>query len=157
MLFNFKEFRDNWQAYIIQSLLASLTIFLVLAYLQMQHIIVVASIGASTFIVFAMPKSISAQPRNLVGGQITCILIGLIIHQFIPATGILLSLVTAGSVGLAIFLMVVLDFEHPPATATTLGIVISGISIEVAIAFAVSIIFLSLTHKLFGKFLRDLV
>jgi len=157
MIFNFKEFRDNWQYYLLQSILAAATIFCVLVYLQSQEIVIVASIGASTFIVFAMPRSIPAKPRNLVGGQLSCILIGVLFHLLLPIVGVAPSLWASIAVGVAIFCMVVLDFEHPPATATTLCIAIDGIDLKVALAFAGSIIFLSLTHKLFGKHLHDLV
>lgn len=157
MIFNFKEFCENWQNYLVQSILAAATIFCVLLYLQLQEIAIVASIGASTFIVFAMPKSVPAKPRNLIGGQISCIFIGVFFHQFLPETAIYSALLVSVAVGFAIFCMVVLDFEHPPATATTLGIALNGIDLKIALAFAGSIVFLSLTHKLFGKHLRDLV
>ncbi len=157
MIFNLKEFYDNWRSYLIQSILASATIFCVLLYLQSQEIVIVASIGASTFIVFAMPRSVPAQPRNLVGGQLSCLLIGVVFHLLLAKVGLPTPLWAAIAVGVAIFFMVVLDFEHPPATATTLSIAIDGIDLKVALAFAASIIFLCLTHKLLGKRLHDLV
>ncbi len=157
MIFNFKEFYDNWQHYLLQSILAFLTIFCVLVYMQLQEIVIVASIGASTFIVFAMPRSIPAKPRNLIGGQISCILIGMLFHQFLPEVSLFSALWVAAAVGVAIFAMVVLDFEHPPATGTALSIAIDGIDLKIALAFAGSIIFLSLAHKLFSKHMHDLV
>jgi CBS-domain-containing membrane protein len=58
--------------------------------------------------------------------------------------------------GATIFTMVVIDMEHPPAAGTALGVAITGISLDVFIAVSMSIILLSLIHKFFKPYLRDL-
>jgi CBS-domain-containing membrane protein len=65
--------------------------------------------------------------------------------------------VYALAVGLSILLMVVVDMEHPPAAGTALGIAITGISWEVAIALISSVLILSLAHRLLANHLKDLI
>jgi len=44
-------------------------ILVVLVALSLQHLVIVASIGASAFTVFIMPKSKTARPRNVIGAH----------------------------------------------------------------------------------------
>ena len=71
-----KELRLYWKNYVFQSLFATLAIFIVLLTLSLQEAVIIASIGATTFIVFAMPKSITAKPRNVIGGHIVGLISG---------------------------------------------------------------------------------
>ena len=71
-----KELKLYWKHYVFQSLAASLSIFIILLFLTIQDAVIVASIGATTFIVFAMPKSLTAKPRNVIGGHIAGIMAG---------------------------------------------------------------------------------
>jgi CBS-domain-containing membrane protein len=151
-----KEFRQHWKHYVAQSLLATLSVFIVLYFLSLQHAVIIASIGASAFIVFAMPDSITAQPRNLIGGQLVGLLFGFL-FSLLPQSDLLLTLLIYSlAVGTAIFTMVVIDTEHPPAAGTALGVAITGISLDVFIAVSISIILLSLIHKFFKPYMRDL-
>jgi len=59
-------------------------------------------------------------------------------------------------VGLSIFTMVVTDTEHPPAAGTALGVAITGMSPNVLVAVLLSIVLLSLMHRFFKPYLRDL-
>ena len=63
------EFRQHWKNYVMQSLLATMSVFIVLYFLSLQHAVIIASIGATAFIVFAMPDSVTAQARNVIGGN----------------------------------------------------------------------------------------
>jgi hypothetical protein len=65
-----KKLSLHWRQYVLQSLYATMAVFLVLLLLHMQRAVIIASIGASAFIVFAMPQSITAKRRNLVGGHV---------------------------------------------------------------------------------------
>jgi CBS domain-containing membrane protein len=104
-----------------------------------------------------MPKYITAQPRNLIGGQ----LVGLISGSacvLIPHVSFLFSVIVDSiAVGLSIFIMVITDTEHPPASGTALGVAAAGFSLKIAIAVIVSAIILSLIHHFFKQHLRDLV
>jgi len=48
-----EELRVFWKNYVFQSLFATLAIFIVLLFLNLQHVVIIASIGATTFILFA--------------------------------------------------------------------------------------------------------
>ena len=152
-----KELQLYWKHYVFRSLAASLSVLIILLFLTIQDAVIVASIGATTFIVFAMPKSITAKPRNVIGGQIAGIIVGalcaLIPHQLLLPTIAVYSL----SVGLSMFVMVVTNTEHPPASGTALGVAINGFSLYVAATMIISVIVLSLIHQCFKRYLRDLV
>lgn len=141
----------------LQSLAASISIFVVFLILTTEDIVFIASIGATAFIIFAMPESITAKPRNVIGGHITGIIVGtlstLIPHQQILAAAAVYSI----AVGVSMFIMVVIDTEHPPAAGTALGIAISGFSFNVIATLVLSALVLSLIHHFFRRNLKDLV
>gem|GEM_PF-3680825 len=58
----FHKFKASWFYYVFQSLIATHSIFIVLLILKFSNAIVIASIGATAFIVFAMPNSLTALP-----------------------------------------------------------------------------------------------
>jgi CBS-domain-containing membrane protein len=151
-----REFRQHWKNYVMQSLLATTSIFIVLYFLSLQHAVIIASIGATAFIVFAMPDNITAQARNVIGGQLVGLFFGFLFSLFPQSTLIYSILVYSLAVGATIFTMVVIDTEHPPAAGTALGVAMTGISVDVFIAVTMSIILLSLIHKFFKPYLRDL-
>ncbi len=149
-----RELRLYWKHYVFQSIAAAVTIFAV--FLILPYEVMVASIGATTFVVFAMPKNITAQPRNVIGGHLVGLVCGtlcsLIPHQLFVLSIIIYSC----AVGLSIFVMVITDTEHPPASGTALGTAIMGYSIKTIITVIVSAIILSVVHRLFRSYLRDL-
>ena len=136
--------------------MATIVVFIVLLLLNMEHAVVIASIGATAFIVFTMPRNITAAPRRVIGGH----LIGLFsdsLCALIPHSSILPSIVVYSlAVGISILLMVALDVEHQPAGGTALGVPITGFSPNVMIAVLTSSIVLSLAHRFCKKFLKDL-
>lgn len=109
-----EEFRLYWKHYVLQSLFATAAVFVVLCFLSLQDAVIIASLGASTFIVFAMPDSVTAKPRNVIGGHLVGLFWGLafsaVPHVAVPASLGCYAL----AVGLSIFTMVVTDTEHPP-------------------------------------------
>jgi len=151
------EFREHWKAYVFQSFLATIVMVAVLTFLTLQHPIVVASIGASAFIVFAMPKSVTAKTQNVIGGQIIGLITGSLGYWFGMVTPLPVIIPYALAVGFSIFIMVVVDMEHPPASGTALGVAITGFSWRVAVALVVAVITLSLVHRFFKAHIRDLV
>ncbi|RLC60880.1 MAG: HPP family protein [Chloroflexota bacterium] len=150
-----KELR-SWKNYIFQSLLATMTTFIVLLLLSMEQAVIIASIGATAFIVFAMPTSITARPRNVIGGHLIGLLCGSIC-ALIPQPSFLHSGIAYSlAVGLSFFMMVIADAEHPPASGTALGVAITGFSLDVMVAVITSAVVLSLAHHFLRPFLRDL-
>ena len=74
-----KSFKRAPKSYIIQSILAVVAVAVILYFVEvLTHAAIVAALGSSTFIVFAMPHSTPAQARKLIGGHI----IGLICGTF---------------------------------------------------------------------------
>ncbi len=71
-----EELRLHWVNYVLQNLAASVSIFLVFLILTTKDAVIIASIGATAFIIFAMPESITAEPRNVIGGHVTGIIVG---------------------------------------------------------------------------------
>ena len=151
-----EEFRLYWKHYIIQSLLATLSVFIVLYFLSLQKAVIIASIGATAFVVFTMPDNITAQARNVIGGHLVGLFFGFVFSLF-PQPALTFSLfIYSVAVGASILTMVVTDTEHPPAAGTALGVVMTGISLDVLIAVVLSVVMLSLIHRFFKPYLRDL-
>jgi len=150
------ELRWFWRNYVFQSLFATFAIFIVLLYLGLQEAVIIASLGATAFVVFAMPKSITAKTRNVVGGHVVGLISGALCALIPHPTLLLSAIVYSFAVGLSIFIMVIIDTEHPPASGTALGVAIRGFSLNVTIAVVTSVIILSLIHRLSRRHLRDL-
>jgi CBS-domain-containing membrane protein len=161
-----RTFLKKPKHYILQSLLAVIAVAVILYFVEtITHAAIVAALGASSFIVFAMPKTVAAEPRRLIGGHIIGILCGLACYYgwhhtsvggFFDTIEFLHWLPAAIAVGLSILLMTILNFEHPPAAGTALGIVTHGWSIETVIfvvSFAVS---LAIVGFLLKKYLKNL-
>ena len=149
--------KAHWKEYLVQSIAATIVVFIIFFAVTPDRPVIVASIGASTFIVFAMPNNHTAQPKRVVGGHIIGILCGSL-FSFFPQTAILPSIaVYSIAVGLSIFLMVALNLEHPPASGTALGIALNGFSFDVAIAVLLSAIVLSIAHFLLCRRFNDLI
>jgi CBS-domain-containing membrane protein len=150
------EWKQFWRYYVLQSILATLSVFIVLYFLRLQHAVIIASIGATAFIVFTMPDNITAQARNVIGGQLVGLLYGFL-FSLIPQPALIYSIIVYSlAVGATIFTMVVTDTEHPPAAGTALGVAMTGISLDVFIAVIISIILLSLIHRFFRSHMKDL-
>ncbi|MGB2877910.1 MAG: HPP family protein, partial [Dehalococcoidales bacterium] len=71
-----RGFSRLWLNYIYQSLLATIVIFIILLLLNLEHVVVIASIGATAFIVFTMPRNVTAAPRRVIGGHIVGFICG---------------------------------------------------------------------------------
>ena len=161
-----KSFIRAPRRYIIQSLLAVAAVVLILYFVEvLTHAAIVAALGASTFIVFAMPHSITAQPRRLIGGHIIGLICGtLCYYAFLTGPlgrlaadwDYILWFAGALSIGLAIFLMAITNTEHPPAASTALGVVVHALSYQMVIFILLCILGLALIRRLLRGYLRDL-
>jgi len=163
-----KKFRKNTLKYIFQCFLASLTILSVLIFLDvLEETAIIASLGASAFIVFTMPTQYSSDPRRIIGGYIVGVLVGLIfyfianleiISTFFPAKQIT-SLVVFGAiaVGFAIFIMAVTNTEHAPAAGIALGLVINKWDYITIIFIISAILWMAIVRKILKPYLMDLI
>lgn len=85
-------------------------------------VLLLASMGASTCLLFAIPHSPLAQPWPMFGGHMVSAVVGIACAQIIDHP----QLATAAAVSLAIAIMVVLRCIHPPAAGTAMLSVIGG-------------------------------
>ena len=151
------EFKQLWTNYLFQSILCTLCVLAVLWVLGEGQYVIIAAVGASSFIVFAMPKSVTAQPKSIIGGYLIGLGIGSL-SWLIPQPSFAYQIIVyAAVVGLTMFAMVTTDTEHPPACGTALGVAISGWSLSVTLTILVSAIILATAHVLLARFLKDLV
>jgi CBS domain-containing membrane protein len=88
-------------------------------------LMVVASMGASAVLLFAVPHGALSQPWALVGGHLCSAVIGVACTQWVPNVYLAAPL----AVGLAVGVMHYLRCIHPPGGATALSAVIGGSSI----------------------------
>ncbi len=147
------KFKKLWPFYIIQSTLASISLAVLLLLISNEYKVALSAMSATAFIVYAMPRSVSAQTRNVLGGHIVGLLCGMI---FLPLSlGIHIEYPLV--IGLAIFLMVALDFEHPPAAGTALAVVMYNMDFATCLILLGAAIIFALSHHLLGNHLRDLV
>ncbi len=84
--------------------------------------LIVASMGASAVLVFAVPHGPLSQPWPVVGGHLLSALIGVSCYLLVPDTIVAAAL----SVSLAIGAMHYLRCIHPPGGATALSAVVGG-------------------------------
>jgi len=151
------KFPKYWKEYLLQSSFAAIAVF-VITILLSNNPVIIASIGATAFIVFAMPNNVSANGKRIIGGHFLGFFIGSCFAVF-PFMDLLFfkALWFALSIGITVLFMVVLDFEHPPAAGTSLGMTLMGYSNSSAIAIIVSILILAFLSYILKPFLKDLV
>ena len=163
-----RKLKKYFPNYILQSLLATIALTIILYFENIfTNTAVVASLGATTFVIFAMPKYATAQPRRVMGGHIFGIIVGIFCsylyshiqneNNFFLSQEMLKILIPSLSVGLSIFFMVITNTEHPPAAGTALGIVVQGWSYSTILVILITISLLSLTKYLLKPWLKDLV
>lgn len=92
--------------------------------LQLEHnLFLVGSFGASAVLLYGIPLSPFAQPRNLIGGHILSAIIGVSFYFLFPENTLLAASL---AVGFAIGAMHFTRTLHPPGGATALIAVIGG-------------------------------
>ena len=84
------------------------------------------SFGATVFIVFVLYNLETAQPKNIVGGHLISIIVGVIINETIGFSFYSLAL----GVGLAVAFMVYLKVTHPPAASNPLVAIYGDVSFD---------------------------
>lgn len=162
-----KEFRSNKTRYILQCILATLSVLIVLLILDaVSNAAVVAALGASSFIVFTMPEAQVSRPRFLIGGYLVGIAAGCLCNYLSLAPLLTrlpiiqeFSYVVFGaiSVGLAIFVMVVTNTEHPPAASIALGLVLNECNYVVVAVALIGAISLSVIKAVLRPVLKNLL
>ena len=166
-----KNFRAHIARYILQCLLATVAVMAVLSLMDVVHqTALIAALGASSFVAFTMPEAHVSQPRYLVGGYIVGIAVGgplgllhaLVLKHYpdyaVFGTHDLSSILLGGmAVGMAIFLMVITDTEHPPAAGVALALVISPWNHWTILVISGAVVSLCVIKWLLRPFLRNLL
>lgn len=83
---------------------------------------IIASMGSSAVLLFAVPHGPLSQPWSVFGGHLVSAIVGVTCVKLIPAS----MLAAAIAVALAIGAMHYLRCIHPPGGATALGAVLGG-------------------------------
>lgn len=160
------KFSRNRGRYVFQCLLVTCTMLIVLLVLDaFYHTVLIAALGASSFIAFAAPSMRASRPRCLIGGYIIGAAIGCFLSTIIANTGSVVVLTEhstqillgAIAVGGAMFVMVTTDTEHPPAAAIALGFVLNEWDWMTVVVVLVGIVSISTIKELARKYLMDLL
>ncbi|HHJ15517.1 MAG TPA: hypothetical protein ENJ80_02355 [Gammaproteobacteria bacterium] len=88
--------------------------------------LIVASMGATAVLLFAVPHGPLSQPWPVIGGHLVSAVIGVTCAKLVPDT----LLAAALAVGLAIGIMHYLRCIHPPGGASALAAVVGGESVH---------------------------
>jgi CBS-domain-containing membrane protein len=169
MLFFDKNFLNDKLRYVLQCSLAAVGVLISLALLKsISNAAVIAALGASTFIVFVLPQTQSARARYLIGGYICGVAVGVFcywLRHVIPLPQRFGAIpefpqvvLGAAAVGLATFVMVVTNSEHPPAAGLSLGFVfLDEWRWMTPVAVLAAICVLCLTKRLLKRALHNLL
>lgn len=115
--------RKNGLPALISGLGGALAIWLLATLTQsLEQLLLIAPFGASCVLLFALPASPLARPRNVVGGHFVSALMGLLILSFI-GDGVLAMGI---GVGLGIAAMQFTSTLHPPAGGNPLVVIMAG-------------------------------
>ena len=147
------KFRKLWTYYIWQSLLAGIALFIIVLALGKDQMVLISAMGATAFIVFALPTTESAQTRNVIGGHLVGLVCGSIFFYIPLPYYVEYPLV----VSIAVFIMVAFDFEHPPAAGTALAVVINKVTLNVFATVMIGAVVLSQCRYFLRRHLKDLI
>jgi CBS-domain-containing membrane protein len=160
-------FRKHKARYVLQCALATLAVLIVLLILDtISNTVIIAALGASSFIVFTMPGERVSRARFLIGGYLVRTASGVLCHylsvsllfaQFSALQGRSDVVFGALAVGLATFAMVITNTEHPPAAGLALGFVLNEWSYFTVVVVVVGIVLLAVIRRLLQPILIDLV
>ena len=145
-----ESFKENWRNYIWQSAGAGLSILLLITFTRMVGLVLIAAAGSTAFTVFGLPHNRTANTRNIIGGNVLATLVGYGCSYIGP-----LWMAGGLAVGIASFLMVLFDAEHPPAAGASLGLAISASYPEVAFVVVSALAFAAIRIVLLPH-LKDL-
>ena len=158
--------RENVHRNLLQCGLAGIAVVILLLILDaVTQTVLIAALGSSAFIAFAVPRSLHSGPRNLIGGYIVGILAGGTMSLLdrwlnIPsplASHAVMVIFGALAISLAMFLMVATRTEHPPAAALALGLVLNEWNVVTLAVVLAGIAALSLIKRVVLPVLLDLI
>jgi len=158
--------RENFKRAVVQCALAGAVVLLLLLVLDaVTQTVLIAALGASAFTAFAMPRSLHADTRHLVGGYVVGMFSGCllsIVYAAFPMASITLDhamMIGFGALAMSIamLLMIFTRTEHPPAAALALGLVLNEWDATTLLVILAGIAGLSLIKRLVLPALLDLI
>jgi len=158
--------RQNLKRYTLQCTLAGVVVLILLFVLDaVTQTVLIAALGSSTFIAFAVPRSPHSDPRHMIGGYLVGIFAGSLMGTLNMALQIndasiahaWMIVFGALATALAMFIMVVTKTEHPPAAALALGLVLNEWNFVTLLVILAGIISLSVLKRLVLPMLMDLL
>jgi CBS-domain-containing membrane protein len=162
-----KHFRhQHFRRYLLQCSLAGLVVLALLLILDaVTQTVLIAALGSSAFIAFAIPRHQHSAPRHLVGGYVVGIAAGCLMasmyHSFdvvsVSLNHALMIVFAALAMSLAMLGMVVTRTEHPPAAALALGLVLNEWDMLTLGVIIAGVTALSLIKRLILPMLMDLL
>ena len=163
-----EKFKTRKGRYLLQCALATISAMIALIVLDaIANAAIIGALGASAFVVFTMPQRHVSDARFLIGGYLVGIVAGTLCHWLSQL--LLLSRISgvdeptsivffaALAVGLAIFLMVVTNTEHPPAAGLAMGLVLNEWSPQLILVVLLGIAYLAGMKRLLRRVLIDLL
>jgi len=157
-----ERFRRHPVHYIAQCIIGfAVVAAIVSVFGAITHGAVVAALGASAFIVFAMPHHATATPRRLLGGHALSMAIGLLCSVplrlgLVPDSALGVGLLAAAAVALSMFAMVITNTEHPPAAGNALAFAMGSVGLQHGLFTVGAVLLLALARRLLRGWLRDL-
>ena len=159
------KFRKNYLHYILQSFLIFICITAIMLLSKFLGGIVVASLGATSFILFVTPHTNGSRPRYVIGGYLCGTAVGTLFNLlhtqvFEPIFGgadYAMVLLCAAAVAVTTFIMIVVNTEHPPGAALALGLVAGPGSMRMALAALAGVLLLCAVRRLLKKYLKNLI
>ena len=152
--------------YILQSILASVALFIVLIIGDnFAKGAIIAGIAGTTALISFAPHSYAANTRRVVGGHSLSIIVGsisvaLISYFFVDydtASNLIIYLNSAISIGILIILMGLLNCEHAPSAGCLLGLTYGGVTLNNVAFILISAITLSIIRIILLKWIKNLV
>ena len=110
-----------------------------------------ASFGASMVLLYGYPESPFAQPKNIFFGHLVTSLVGVFFLHFISLP---IYLLIGLSVGVGVFLMILLKVVHPPAGGNPIIVIVGNVSVDYIIN---PVIIGSIIILIFGIVLNRLI
>ncbi len=158
--------KDRLRRYALQCSLATAVVLILLVALDaVTQTVLIAALGATTFIAFAVPRSLVSSPRCLIGGYVVGMFAGTLMSTLNTSFGLTdpvmgnAGLIVFGALatGIAMFLMVVTKTEHPPAAALALGLVMNEWTMLTLAVIIVGVSVLCLSKRVVLPHLMDIL
>jgi len=164
-IFDGKRFRENYKNYLLLSFLILVSIGLVLLLHELLGGIIVASLGASSFILFVRPHASSTCTRNIAGSYVCASVVGILFSLLHDRLFVLdfagvdyaLVVVCAAAAAVTAFLMVAANLVHPPAAALAVGLSADSDCLRTAAVAIIGVVIFCVIRRVLKKHLKNLI